>query len=129
MLRSSLLASVLQPLAGLCRGTTRAALAYRSLTAVTITAETSSHPSSKQASTEALQHCTCSARLRRDTACTSTAPARRTKKEMADNNFDANVNKRICEHMNQDHAASVLAMAMALDPTACLLYTSPSPRD
>ena len=37
---------------------------------------------------------------------------------MADNNFEPNVNKRICEHMNQDHAASVLAMAMALDPTA-----------
>ena len=42
-----------------------------------------------------------------------------TKKEMADKDaFEAGVNKRICEHMNQDHAASVLAMAMALDPTA-----------
>ena len=43
-----------------------------------------------------------------------------TKKEMADNKdaFEAHVNKRICDHMNQDHAASVLAMAMALDPTA-----------
>ena len=43
-----------------------------------------------------------------------------TKKEMADNKdaFEATINKRICTHMNQDHAASVLAMALALDPTA-----------
>ena len=43
-----------------------------------------------------------------------------TKKEMAEGKdaFEPNVNKRICEHMNQDHAASVLAMALALDSTA-----------
>ena len=43
-----------------------------------------------------------------------------TKKEMAEGKdaFEAHVNKRICEHMNQDHAASVLAMALALDSTA-----------
>ena len=29
--------------------------------------------------------------------------------------FDEKVNTRICNHMNQDHASSVLAMALALD--------------
>ena len=47
--------------------------------------------------------------------------------------FTSDISDRICSHMNEDHQDAVLLYAQKFgsypNATACLLYTSPSPRD